>query len=336
MAKVKVVDIRLSKAIEGHLLWCSGQNYSENTITGYRHVGNIFLKQVGDKVFSKITMADVEAFMRWAVETPVSPSGVAKRKTGKRKPKTLRNYQIALAALWTWGVDHEFASEHVVHQLKAVRVPEEPIEPLNADEVVRLVNATKESRPWRSKPLTTTRRFTEARDRAIIALLMDTMVRASEAVNLRIEDVTLGRPGNLGECELKVWMGKGKKSRVIPFAKRCSDALFRYLATRPDALPTDYLLVNEATNNDPMSRDNVCKLLGRLGKKAGIVRVPVSPHRLRTTGACEHARNGISAIELQRIMGHASITTTMRYIRAGQLNINRTVLTTSPMDNLRL
>lgn len=336
MARMKIVEIKLSKAIEGHLLWCAGQNYSQNTIVGYEHVGRLFLGQVGDRPFNSIAKEDVERFMRWAVETPVMAGGVARRDIAKRKPKTLRNYQIALASLWTWAVDHQFAKEHVLHQTKAVRVPDEPIEPLSVDELVKLLNATKETRPWRSKPLTTTRRFTEARDRMIIMLLTDTMVRASEAVNLRIEDVTLGRPGVLGECQVKVVMGKGNKTRVVPFARRCSETVFRYLATRPTALPTDYLLVNSDNTNEPMSRDNLGKLVGRLGKKAGITRVPVSPHRLRTTGACEHARNGTSAVELQRMMGHASITTTMKYIRAAQMNSHKTVLTTSPMDNLRL
>lgn len=336
MAKVKIVDIKLSKAIEGHLLWCAGQNYSHNTMVGYQHVGKVFMGYLGDKTFSQITVVDVEGFMRWAVETPVTPAGIAPRGTRKRKPKTLRNYQIALAALWTWGVAHGFAKTHVIHELKAVRVPDEPIEPLSDEEIVRLVNATKETRPWRNKPLTTTRRFTEARDRMIILLLLDTMVRANEAVHLRIEDVTLGRPGHLGECQLKVKMGKGKKSRIIPFARRCAEAVFRYLATRPHALPTDYLIVNEYDGNAPISRDVLGKLVSRLGEKANITRVPVSPHRLRTTGACQHARNRCSAVELQRMMGHASITTTMRYIRAGQINIHETVLTTSPADNLRL
>lgn len=336
MARKRIIDISLSKAIEGHLLWCAGQNYSQNTITGYQYVGNIFLGYLGDVSFGRITVADVEGFMRWAVETPVTPAGAAYRGTRKRKPKTLRNYQIALASLWSWGVAHDFAREHVLHEIKPVRVPDEPIEPLSNSEIVQLVNATKESRPWRNKPLTTARRSTEARDRMIVMLLLDTMVRASEAVHLRIEDVTLGRPGDWGECQLKVKMGKGKKTRLIPFARRCADAVFRYLATRPKALPTDYLIVQDQTDNEPISRGVLTKLVSRLGEKAGITRVPVSPHRLRTTGACQHARNGISAVELQRMMGHASINTTMAYIRAAQINSNKTVLTTSPVDNLRL
>lgn len=334
MARIKITAIKLAAAIAGHARWCVSMNYSDNTMQGYEVIGKLFLGFMGDVVLNEIGVDDIERFMKHMVETPVSPAGVAAagKTTRKRRPKTLRNYQIYLASLWSWATEHQFANEHVIHRVKSIRVPEEPIEPLTNEEITRLVKSVDESRPWRSSPLTTNRRTTAARDRMIIHLLIDTMVRASEAINLRIEDVTFLKTGG----ELRVIEGKGKKNRTVPFAKRTAQAISHYLLTRPGSLPTDHLLVNEVGGGGgtPMSRDNLTKLIGRLAKKAGVGRV--SAHRLRTTGACERVRNGITAFELARLMGHSNIATTQRYVRAANIDLHERALTTSPMDNLRL
>jgi site-specific recombinase XerD len=73
------------------------------------------------------------------------------------------------------------------------------------------------------------------RNRAIIYLLLDTGLRASELCNLKIHQV------DLRNRRIHV-MGKGSKERIMPFSARTGQVLWRYLATRKDALAGDPLL----------------------------------------------------------------------------------------------
>ena len=82
-----------------------------------------------------------------------------------------------------------------------------------------------------------------------------------------------------------------------------------------------------------MTRDVLTRHVKRLGKRA---EVKCSPHLLRTTAACLMVQNGMGVLELQRIMGHSDVATTMRYVRAAQIDIREAMRTASPLDNLRL
>lgn len=199
-----------------------------------------------------------------------------------------------------------------------------------SDNIIDLLRACEESEPWKNKPLTRHYRQTAARDRAIIGLLVETAIRAAELVKLRIRDVTFNQRGG----QLMIHEGKGGKSRWVPFSRRCAKYLNDWLLTRDQYKDTDPLFINQRRNAGlPMTRQVVARNLKRIGKK---VNVQVTPHRLRTTAACLMVRNGMSAWELQRIMGHSDITTTMRYVRAAKIDLDDAMANASPLDNLRL
>lgn len=323
-------NITLSQAIEAHLRWCASAGYSTNTTNGYKVANRLFMQHVGDKVMREITAGDVEAFQVWAINTPVAPSGVAPRPARKRRPKTVANYHIALSSLWTWAKANEWVDTHVVQATKAPKVHEPLIDPLTAEQVSKLVKSVRETKTYKNNPLATNTRPTAARDKMIFCLLMETGLRASEVCALRLQDVEFRHPGG----RVRVIEGKGKKDRFIPFGRRAADAVNAYLLTRPKALPTDFLLVNEGRNiGQPMNKDTLGRLVKRAGQRVGIA---VHTHRLRVTAACLMAKNGMSVYELQRILGHSSITTTYRYIKAAHLDLEGAMNSASPLDNLRL
>lgn len=333
MAKKKP-DITLKAAVDGHLRFVASA-YSRHTLKDYRQTHEKFMEFTGERLLRDVSSADVEDFMIHMKTTPIQPAGVTQETARPsqpryRRPKTLANMHIALSALWTWAEKRGFVEEHVVQQVPRPKVNESPIIPLTTEEVVALIRACNESRPYRTNPLASNSRISAERDKAIVGVLVETAVRVSELVNLRYGDVSFHRTGGM----LYIDLGKGNKSRQVPFSRRCANLLSDYLLTRPDIAADDWLFVNVGRNSGlPMTRGTVLQLINRLGDKIG---VKVSPHRLRTTAACMLVTNGCTAWQLKEIMGHADISTTMRYVRAAQIDLEGAMQRASPLDNLRL
>ncbi len=327
----KKPTVSLQAAITGHLRHVQAA-HSPNTYNDYANTHRKFLEFIGEeRPIRSITTADVEEFMILMREgdLPANPLTHQARPGDKRRPKTLANIHTGLSALWAWALERELVDANIVRQVARPKVNLEPIRPLTPEQVAALFKACRESRPWHNKPMVANARVTFERDRAILAVLLETGVRVSELCSLRYRDVTFHRVGGM----LHVDLGKGNKSRDVPFQRICATYLSDWLLLRPDIEPADYLFTSSHQSRLPMTRGSVQQLVKKLGKKVG---VDASPHDLRTTAACLMVKNGISAWELQRIMGHADVKTTMRYVRAAQMDLEDVMRRVSPLENLRL
>lgn len=327
---VKARDLTVSQAIDQWLRHCA-VSMSEATLDGYRTIGRQFLRYIdADTPIREITAEDIADYLVVMRKEIITPAGAAARPTQQRSAKTIANMRTGLASLWTWALGRHYVDDHVVRQVDLPPPARKPVQPLAAADIVKLVRACDMTRSWRNNPLVQTARPTAVRDKMIIYLLVETCLRVSEAINLRLADVTLDRRGG----QVYVREGKGGKDRIVPFGRRCAAAIGDYLLTRDAVGDDDYLIVNEARNrNKPMTRDTLGRLIKRIGERAG---VKVYPHLLRTTGACMLAANGMTAFELQRVMGHSDISTTQRYVEAAQMDLHGAMARSSPIDNLRL
>lgn len=325
-------NISLQAAVTGHLRHVQAA-LSPNTYMDYSSTHRKFLEFIGDgeRPIRSITATEIEDFMILMREgdLPANPITHQARPGNKRRPKTLANIHTGLSALWAWALERQLVNANVVRQVARPKVNLEPIAPLTPEQVAALFKACRESRPWHNKPLVANIRTTFERDRAILAVFLETGLRVSELCNLRYRDVTFQRNGGM----LHVDLGKGNKSRDMPFQRTCANYLSDYLLLRPDIEPGDYLFTCSHQSRLPMTRSGVQQLVKKLSKKAGC---DASPHDLRTTAACLMVQNGISAWELQRIMGHSDVKTTMRYVRAAQMNLADVMKRVSPLENLRL
>jgi site-specific recombinase XerD len=327
-------DVSLSAAIKGFLRHVKSA-YSKHTYKDYRLTLHRFEAFHGDCLIRQVDVDDVTDFMTHMRETPIAPAGVTAetyqpKNPRYRKPKTLCNIHTGLSALWTWCLKRGYVEEHVVRDVPRPRVNPEPIRPLEPADVVALLRACNESAPWHNKPLSSNYRPTAERDKALIGLMVETAIRVSELCNLRRRDVTMLKSGG----RVYVSLGKGNKSREIPFSRRCRNMLNDYLITRPGIKPDDWLFVNIGRNaGQQMRRNAVRQLISRLGERCG---VNTSPQHLRITAACLMVTNGMTAWELKRIMGHSNLSTTMRYVRAANVDLDGAMRQASPLNNLRL
>ena len=150
----------------------------------------------------------------------------------------------------------------------------------------------------------------EARDLAIIDLLYSTGIRVGELVNLDIEDI------NFEERECIVY-GKGDKERKVYFDARTKLHLQLYLQSRNDDNRALFVTVDK-----PHARRKISGVeirLRKLGRKLNMERI--HPHKFRRTMATRAIDKGMPIEQVQKLLGHQQIDTTMKYAMVNQTNV---------------
>jgi site-specific recombinase XerD len=150
----------------------------------------------------------------------------------------------------------------------------------------------------------------KARDLAMIDLLASTGMRVGELVNLNCDDVNF----NEREC---IVFGKGNSERVVYFDARTKIHLTNYLESRTDSEPA--LFVSFAAPFNRLQIGGVETRLREIGEKAEIQKV--HPHKFRRTLATRAIDKGMPIEQVQRLLGHVKIDTTMHYAQVNQANV---------------
>ncbi|NQU43083.1 tyrosine recombinase XerC [bacterium] len=146
------------------------------------------------------------------------------------------------------------------------------------------------------------------RDHAIITTLVFTGLRLQELVNMNLIDIDFER-GNLRV------MGKGAKERIVPMNRTVREAMEACLEKRDPAAP-DEKAVFLNRFGQRLSKSGVEKMVEKYVLKSGIGKDGISPHKLRHTFATLLHVNGVDIVEIQALMGHATITSTQIYTHA--------------------
>lgn len=150
----------------------------------------------------------------------------------------------------------------------------------------------------------------ELRDLAMIDLLYSTGIRVGELVNLDIADVDLEQR----EC---IVYGKGDKERRVYFDAKAKIHIQNYLRSRNDNNPALFV-----TLDSPHSRLKISGVeirLRELGRKLGLSKI--HPHKFRRTMATRAIDKGMPIEQVQKILGHSQIDTTMQYAIVNQNNV---------------
>jgi integrase/recombinase XerD len=167
------------------------------------------------------------------------------------------------------------------------------------------------------------------RDLALVLVMLDTGIRASECCHLTLDDVDIdGR-------SLLVRNGKGQKERYVFFSDTTARALSRWLAYRPADAFDDTLFISQKTHQ-AMTRNCLCVVIKRLGERAGITGTRVSPHTLRHTFATQWIKAGGDSHSLMRLMGHTTTRMAEVYVHLVGADVSELHRRYSPVGRLRL
>jgi integrase/recombinase XerD len=171
----------LNEAIHSFITERKAARYSPNTIRDYHVTFNKLKDSIkADVDLANITRVDIVAFLN--AQTGVSA-------------KTLRNYHADLSALWQWAVEQGLCSENVIRSIRAPIAEKKDIFPFEEIEALALMHTAEQSK----------NKVIALRNQAIIYLLLDCGIRASELCGLKVQDV------NQTTRHIIVF-GKGKKT----------------------------------------------------------------------------------------------------------------------------
>jgi integrase/recombinase XerD len=211
----------------------------------------------------------------------------------KHSPGGVHSFFRAVHALFTW-YDTEYEGENwrnPISRIKAPKVPEEILDPVSEDTVRALIRTCKDD-------------FYGVRDKAILLLLDNTGLRASELLNLDLDSV------DLPLSVLYVERGKGGHPRAIDFNREVKRSLRSYLKQR---LSTDTYAFFINRYGERLTYDNLRNMLARRAKCAGIF--PPTLHSFRRKHALDLHRAGESLLTIQHRLGHRTDRVLKRYIK---------------------
>lgn len=322
--------MKLTHAITGFLIHKSAEGKSPRTLAGYRRQLHLLAQRLDNPDVRDLDTPALAAHLDWLRNQykPIRKN----HDTAPLSPKTLRNHWITLRSFITWAMV-ELAIPDIIKPIRAPEYQLPQIEPLTRAEVRALLSVVDRTEPavTAARRAFTQRRPSARRDRALILLILDTGIRASELTRLDVADANLAA----GDVTIRPH-GSARKShpRILAISPPTRKAIWRYLAQdRPDATATEPLLLSR--DGHRLERNNIRFLISRLGKRAKIKKA-VYPHRLRHTYAITYLRNGGDIYTLQRTLGHASLETVKRYLKIAHIDIKTAHARASPVANWRL
>jgi integrase/recombinase XerD len=306
------VGILLSQAVEGFLLARSADGYSPATLRQYRWVLDMLIKRI-DKPVEEVTTQDLRGLL--ASVQSMSPMSV---------------YHVwkGIRAFYKWAAPElDIPRPDLALTRPRYSLPE--VKPFTQDEVKRLIKAVERTAPAQGRREGFTMARPQAdRDRAILLVLLDTGLRASELCRLTVADCDL-TSGTVTVIPHK--SGLKSRPRLVPVGQSARKATWRYLATR-QASANEPLFLTQ--NEKPLDRGQLLHLLVRLGERAGVNKC--HPHRFRHTFAIQFLRNGGDVFTLQRLLGHASLEMVRHYLALAEADDETAHRRASPADNWRL
>ncbi len=321
----------LSKAIPGFLQFKSAEGLSTTTIDSYEQILHRWSFNLGDADIYNISHKDIRNYLNY-MRTEYTPQRITGNNHVKLSGKTIRNIWITLSSFFSWASD-EFDISNPMKKVPAPKFAEPTVEPFSKEDIEALLKVceySSEADPLFRRKFKM-RRPTAKRDKAIILMLLDTGLRASEFCSLLVKDVEI----RTGKVEVKHGTSggaKGGKGRIVYLGKVARKTLWRYLAEREDGDDPDAPLIVTVANR-PYNKCALLQLINSLGKRAGIKKC--YPHRFRHTFAITYLRSDGDVFTLQMLLGHSTLDMVKRYARLADTDLARVHKKASPVDNWR-
>lgn len=209
--------------------------------------------------------------------------------------RTLDGVRLAMNAFFGWCATEGYCKSNVCAGIKAIKYEVKQREALTDTQLETLRNACMTDR-----------------EKAIVEVMYSTGCRVSEMVGVKKSDV------DFLTREVKLF-GKGKKHRVSYLNAKADVALRKYLESRTD--DNESLFVSIRKPHNALSRAEIEKIMRKIGDRAGIKNV--FPHLMRHTFATNALAHGMPVTDLQKLLGHSKIDTTMIYAEVSQEEISQ-------------
>lgn len=161
------------------------------------------------------------------------------------------------------------------------------------------------------------------RDQAIMLIFINCGLRLSEVVNLNVQDVYQ---------DYLVVNGKGNKQRIVYFDNITAKILQTYIGFRQKYNLQNNALFVSTVDGSRLSARRIQDIVKSILKKAGVYREGLSCHKLRHTYCTQLYKNGVDIFKIKELMGHSSLSTTMRYTHISN-EAKKQIVSKLPINN---
>ena len=216
---------------------------------------------------------------------------LAKRKLDGVSNRTLDTTRTVISAFYGWLAAEELIPKNPCATIKPIKYSREEKIPFSSVDLDKLRSACK-----------------NVKERSMVEFLLSSGVRVSELCDLDVQDI------NFTTRRVHVRHGKGDKERYTYITELAMEHLVQYLDGRTEGA----LFIPQ--RGDRYQKGGIRYIMREIGKRCGVT--DVHPHRFRRTFATQLAARGMQLQEIQKLMGHSNINTTMVYITLSDADIN--------------
>jgi site-specific recombinase XerD len=276
------IDTYITRQAELFLLDRRSAGLSSRTVQFYAEKLKPFIDFCDSQLITSILDVDANLLRRYML---------ALEEHGHNKGGQHAHYRALRAFLRWYELDAEPEGwRNPINKTKAPKVPNEILEPVTLETVQALLKVCDKSSVY------------GLRDAAILLMLLDTGVRASELLALDVDDVD-------ASGSVYIRHGKGDKGRIVYIGRKTRAALKKYLRGRSDRHKALFISrYGERLNYDG--------LRGIITRRAGEAKLPEAPslHSFRRAFAIGMLRAGVDVHTLAKLLGHANIAILARYL----------------------
>ena len=199
--------------------------------------------------------------------------------------RTLENQRSYISSFFRWAAANGYIDKDPTAAVGRIKFEKKIRKPLNDTELERLRMACKTKR-----------------EKAIIDVLYSTGCRVSELTGIKVEDI------DFESREVQLY-GKGKKQRIGYLNAKAIINIRAMIGSR--GYESEYVFANDRAPHGRLCSRSIENVVSRLGKEANISKV--YPHRIRHTTATDALKRGMAVEEVQKLLGHEKIETTLIY-----------------------
>ena len=234
-----------------------------------------------DKSIKKITTEEIRSYLSNYKE--ISTCGST----------TIDNIRRVLSSFFSWLEDEDYIIKSPIRRIHRIKTPTTVKEVLTDENLEKLRDECE-----------------NIRDLSLIELLISTGMRVGELVNLNISNLNF-------EDRSCIVLGKGNKEREVYFDAKTKLHLKEYISKRNDT--NDALFVSLREPHQRLSISGIELIVRNLGVNTNINKV--HPHKFRRTLATMAIDKGMPVEQVQKLLGHVKIETTMHYAMVNQSNV---------------
>lgn len=288
----------LPKLAEDFINHLKVNNKSDNTTKGYAQIlHDVFaflvdcknykgdISSVNAGFIRSLTIRDLNAFIA-RLSDKTNNHGC------KLTANTKSRYVTCIKSFFKYlNKSAKVINKNITVDLEKPKIPKKISEYLNLDDIDKLLNS-----------------IDNTRDYAIIMIFLNTGIRLSELVNLKLNDITKDNYG----VKITVRYGKGGKDRILYLPSKALEAVNNYINIRPDCSIENLFVINRKGIKE-LSCACVAKMVKKYIKKSGI-NIKAHPHTFRHTFTSIANANGADLATIQEALGHEDISTTAKYM----------------------